>query len=196
MSISLIVNRPDLSSIQLSQPPRSWYALYTSVNQEKLVDERLAQRGIERYLPLYKTVRRRSDRRVSLNLPLFPGYLFVRIHLSEKLRVLEVPRVVRLIGFDSTPLAVSDAEVELLKKGLSTACHVQPCTYLSKGCWVRVLKGPFSGQEGILLKRKQGFRVVLSMHMIMRSFTLEVGEEDVERIPAPENVRAALGNAI
>jgi len=131
---------------------------------------------------LYNTVRRRSDRRVQLSLPLFPGYLFVRIPLLERLRVLEIPRVVRLVGFDATPLAVPDGEIELLQKGLSSAVTTQPCEYLKKGCSVRVLNGPFAGAEGILLKRKQDFRVVISISTIMRSFTVEVGEEDVERI--------------
>ncbi|MFL6437973.1 MAG: transcription termination/antitermination protein NusG [Terriglobales bacterium] len=161
---------------------KNWYAVYTSVNQEKLVAERLNQRGIEHYLPLYETVRRRSDRRVQLSLPLFPGYLFVRIPLLERLKVLEVPRVVRLVGFDATPLAVPQGEIELLQKGLSSAVATEPCEYLKKGCSVRVLSGPFAGAEGILLKRKQGFRVVISIATIMRSFTVEVGEEDIERI--------------
>jgi len=161
---------------------KNWFAVYTCVNQEKLVADRLDQRGIEHYLPLYNTVRRRSDRRVQLSLPLFPGYLFVRIPLLERLRVLEIPRVVRLVGFDATPLAVPDGEIELLQKGLSSAVTTQPCEYLKKGCSVRVLNGPFAGAEGILLKRKQDFRVVISISTIMRSFTVEVGEEDVERI--------------
>jgi transcription antitermination factor NusG len=160
----------------------NWYAIYTCVNQEKLVAERLNQRGIEHYLPLYDTVRRRFDRRVQLSLPLFPGYLFVRIPLSEKLRVLEVPRVVRLVGFHATPLIVPDGDIDLLQRGLSSPTKAQPCEYLKKGSRVRILSGPFAGTEGILLKRKQGFRVVISINTIMRSFTVEVGEEDVERI--------------
>lgn len=159
-----------------------WYAVYTRVNQEKNVAERFARRAIEFFLPLYETVRRRSDRRVRLELPLFPGYLFVRIPLVERLRVVEVPQVVRLVGFDSTPLAVPNEEIELLRRGLCSKVGAEPCSYLKKGCRVRVVNGPFAGAEGVLAKRMQGFRLVISIDTIMRSFMVEVGEEDVERI--------------
>jgi transcription antitermination factor NusG len=186
MSSSLASYQQTFEIVPTIWSERNWYAVYTCVNQEKLVAERLHQRGIEHYLPLYDTVRRRSGRRVQLSLPLFPGYLFVRIPLLERLKVLEVPRVVRLVGFDTTPLAVPDGEIQLLQKGLSSAVKTEPCEYLKKGCSVRVLNGPFSGAEGILLKRKQGFRVVISIATIMRSFTVEVGEEDIERIVSPK----------
>ncbi len=187
MFMSVITATPETEVTEPRQACRKWYAVYTSVNQEKIVAQRLAQLGIERYLPLYNTVRQRSDRRVNLSRPLFPGYLFVRIPLTERLTVLDVPRVVRLICFNSIPLPVPDEEIELLKKGLSGPSEIQPCSYLSKGCRVRIIRGPFLGAEGILLNRKQSFRVVLSMATIMQSFTLELGEEEVERISAPRS---------
>jgi transcription antitermination factor NusG len=171
-----------LATITDYHSENNWYAVYTRVNQEKNVAERLAQRDIDFFLPLYDTVRRRSDRRVKLSLPLFPGYLFVRIPLVERLRVIEVPQVVRLVSFDGAPLAVPNEEIELLRRGLSSLAGAEPCVYLKKGCRVRVIAGPFAGAEGVLAKRAHGFRLVISIDAIMRSFMVEVGEEDVERI--------------
>ena len=187
MSSELITTTQNRRVFPVRHAEPSWYALYTCANQEKLVSRRLEQRGIENYLPVYETIRRRSDRRVKLSLPLFPGYLFVRIRLAERLRVVEVPRVVRLVGSDAVPLVVQDREIELLQKGLCVQTHAEPCTYLKKGCQVRILHGPFAGTEGVLLKRRQGFRVVISIDTIMRSFTVEVGEEDVERIASRQD---------
>jgi transcription antitermination factor NusG len=156
-----------------------WYAAYTCVNQEKQVADGLRFRGIETFLPLYRTVRRRTDRRVVLHLPLFPGYLFVRIQLSERLRVLELPRVVRLVGSGPLPSAIPTHQIEALQTGASNGI-AKPCDHLGRGSRVRVITGPFSGLEGILQRRRGDLRVVISVELIARSFSIEVGEEDVE----------------
>lgn len=165
-----------------SVPIPSWYAIYTCVNQEKQVAERLQGRGIEFYLPLYRSMRRRSDRRVALALPLFPGYLFVHIPFSQRLRVLEIPSVVRLVGFQSRPVALPQEEMDVLRHGLSGQVCAAPCRYLTTGCRVRVVNGPFEGAEGILLNAKRAPRIVISIRLIERAFTVEVGQYDLERL--------------
>src|SRR5215470_15040410 len=80
-----------------------WYAAYTCASHEKRVAGELGARDVEHFLPLYTSVRRRKDRRVNLELPLFPGYVFVRLALSDRLRVLQIPSVVRLVGFGGLP---------------------------------------------------------------------------------------------
>ena len=86
-----------------------WYALYTWANHEKSIARQLEVRSIESFLPLYEKVSRWKDRRVKLRLPLFSGYVFVRMALQEKLRVLQIPGAVRLVGFNGVPAALSDA---------------------------------------------------------------------------------------
>ena len=157
-----------------------WYALYTCVNQEKQVAVRLERQGIEFYLPLYRTLRRRSDRRVVLSLPLFPGYLFVHVSWRERRRVMETPRVVRMIGNGSLPRPVDDEEIETLRRGLSGQVQAEPWRYLTAGRKVRVVNGPFQGFEGILVQRRQGRRLAVTLRAIMRSFLIEVGEADLE----------------
>src|ERR1041385_7197715 len=149
-----------------------WYAAYTRVNQERQVAERLDGRGVRFYLPIYKTTRRRSDRRVTLSLPLFSGYLFVHIPLADRLQVLEVPNVVRLVGGQKYPVALPDEEIDLLRRGLSGEVLAEPCRYLTTGCRVRVVNGPFEGVKGILAGRSRNSRVVISVEAIMRSFTI------------------------
>jgi transcription antitermination factor NusG len=170
----------ELVSADWNEP--NWYAISTRVNQEKQVAERLDRRGIKFCLPLYKTVRRRSDRRVALSLPLFPGYLFVHVPLAERLHVLEVPSVVRLVGSQKHPSALPNQEIDLLRRGLSGQVHAEPCRYLTTGCRVRVVNGPFEGVEGILISRARNLRVVISIEVITRSFTVEVNQYDLERI--------------
>src|SRR5258708_10402477 len=92
-----------------------WFAAYTSPRHEKHVSQQMERRGIQNFLPLYKLVRRWKDRRKELELPIFPGYLFVRMALRERVSVLQVPGVVQLISFQGRPAPVPDSDIEMLQ---------------------------------------------------------------------------------
>ena len=157
----------------------SWYAAYTSANHEKRVAEQFGRKEIEHFLPLYEAVHRWKDRRVRLQLPLFPGYVFVRLPLSEKLKVLQVPGVSRLVGFGDRPVALPEEEIEGLRIGMRRDVKMEPHPYLSQGRRVRIIKGPLTGMEGILLRKRANLRLVLSIELIMRSIVVDVDSMDV-----------------
>lgn len=167
-----------------------WYAAYTCANHEKRVAEHLAGRGVEYFLPLYEAVHRWKDRRVRLKLPLFPGYVFVRLPLAERLRVLQAPGVARLVGFGDTPTPLADAEIEALRKGLQVQIPMQPHPYVGEGQKLRILRGPLAGMEGTLLRRKGSLRLVLSIDLIMRSVVVDVDAEDICPIDSRDLWRA------
>lgn len=157
-----------------------WYAAYTCANHEKQVAAQLRERSVEHFLPLYDTVHRWKDRRVRLQLPLFPGYVFVRLALRDRLNVLQVPSVARLVGFGGGfPAALPETEIETLRAGLCGGLRAQPHPYLSVGRRVRIVNGPLAGMEGILLRRKGNLRVVLSLDLIMRSIAVEADLADL-----------------
>ena len=157
-----------------------WYAAYTCANHEKRVREQLEQRSVESFLPLYETVRRWKDRRMRLQLPLFPGYIFIRMALGDRLLVLKVPSVVRLVGFNGQLAALSNAEIDGLKKGLDYGVRAEPHPFLTTGRRVRIKAGPLEGREGILIRRKGSLRVVLSVELIQRSIVVDVDVADVQ----------------
>jgi len=159
---------------------RRWYAAYTCPRHEKRVAEQLQQRAIESFLPLYESVRPWKDRRVRLQFPLFPSYVFVRIALVDRLRVLQVPSVVRLVGFNGLPTALPDREIEALRKGLADRKQLEPHPYLTVGRQVRIRSGPFRGLEGILIRKKGTWRVLVSIHLIQRSVLLDVDAASLE----------------
>jgi transcription antitermination factor NusG len=171
-----------LAVLPNAQTETHWFAAYTSANREKPVAEQLGVRSVEYYLPVYCSVRRWKDRRVTLQRPLFPGYIFVRLALRDRLRVLQVPGVARLVGFGGTPAVLPDSEIESLRSVLEGGVHVEPHPYLRVGRRVRVESGPMAGMQGILLKRKGRFRVVLSIELIQRSIALEIDECDVQPV--------------
>jgi transcription antitermination factor NusG len=159
-----------------------WYAAYTCANHEKRVASEIQARDVEHFLPVYGSVRRWKDRRVTLELPLFPGYVFVRLALCDRLRVLQIPSVVRLVGFNAQPAALPDEEIEILRSGLSRSLHAEPHPFLTVGRRVRITGGPFAGLEGILKRKKGNLRVIVSLELIQRSVAVDVDIADV--VPA------------
>lgn len=160
-----------------------WYAAYTCAQHEKRVAEQFTQRALESFLPQYESVRQWKDRKVKLKLPLFPGYVFVRLALRDRLRVLETPSVVRLVGFNGHPVALPDKEMEGLQVCVATQMATEPHAYLTVGRRVRIKSGPLEGLEGVLVRKKNGLRVVLSLGLIARSAAVEVDARDIERVP-------------
>lgn len=168
---------PELASVF---DERRWYAAYTCANHEKQVAAQMVDRGIEHFLPLYETVHRWRDRRVHLHLPLFPGYVFVRLPLRDRLRVLQVASVVRLVGFGGgRPIALPEDEIETLRNGLAGAHNAQPHPFLTTGRRVRIVNGPLVGMEGILRRRKGNCRVVICVDLIMQAISVEADVADV-----------------
>ena len=156
-----------------------WYAAYTCAQHEKRVAAELGMREVEHFLPLYSSVRRWKDRRVTLELPLFPGYVFVRLALRERLRVVQIPSVVRLVGFNGLPTALPDEEMEILRTGICQSLRAEPHPFLTVGRRVRIIRGPFAGLEGVVKRKKSGMRVVVSLELIQRSVAVDVDAADV-----------------
>ena len=168
-----------------SQCEPRWYAAYTCANHERRVSEQLGLREVEHFLPTYCSVRRWKDRRVTLDLPLFPGYVFVRMGLRERLRVMQVPGVAQLVGFDGTPAAIPEEEIDALRKSLGRGVGVEPHPFLTAGRRVRLKSGPLAGVEGVLVRRKGNFRVVISIELIQRSVAVDADVADIEAAPSP-----------
>ena len=160
----------------------SWYAVYTQANHEKKAAAEISRRGVESFLPLYRAARRWSDRRIELEMPLFRGYVFVHLALSDRLRVLQVPGVVRLVGFGGFPAPLPDDQMNTLRSGLKGCMCAQPHPYLTVGRSVRLKSGPLAGMQGILLRRKGKFRVVISLELIQRAVVVDADSADVEPV--------------
>jgi len=157
-----------------------WYAAYTWVHHEKRVARHLAERDVDCFLPLYRSLRRWKDRRKELDLALFPGYIFVRMALRDRLQVLQLPSVVHLVKFRGLPVQLPANETETLRRGLTNEVSVAPHPYLKIGRRVGIVHGPLVGTEGILSRKKDQFRVVLSVDLIMRSVAIEVEAAKIE----------------
>jgi transcription antitermination factor NusG len=170
-----------------------WFALYTTARHEKRVAQHLSQRKIECYLPLYRSERKWSDgSRVTLELPLFPGYLFIHIRRNERVNVLSVPGALAVVGgTGGEPAALPDATIDTLRTGLQFA-RVHPHRLVTAGQRVRIRTGALAGLEGVVVRSKNSCRVVLTLEHIMQSYAVEVGVDDLEPVTGSAIPGAAL----
>jgi transcription antitermination factor NusG len=158
----------------------NWYAAYTSANHEKRVADQLRERCVDYFLPLYECERRWKDRRVKLQTPLFSGYLFVRIALRERLRVLQIPGVVHLVGFGGHPASLPQEDLQAIQDCLSQGLQVEPHPYLRVGRRMQVKSGPLQGLEGVVVRRKNRSRFVLSFDLLQRAIAIEMNAMDLQ----------------
>jgi transcription antitermination factor NusG len=161
---------------------RRWFATFTLPQNEKSVLKQLDLRNVESFLPTYETVRVWKNRqRKKVTLPLFPTYLFVRIHRSERGKVLQCPGVLHIVGNHKEPLPLADAEVELLRSGICRR-KVEPYRDLVIGDKVRIKSGIMQGVQGTLVRRSSSLRFVLTIQMINQHAAIEVNAEDMEPV--------------
>ncbi len=178
---SLEINSPFCAVLETSAP---WFALYTTARHEKHVSEILAHRQIETFLPLYRTTRQwKKSRPVDLELPLFPTYVFARIAQQTRSAVLGTPGVLSIVGSAREPWPLSDSDIETIRLGLQMR-KIEPHPYLTVGERVRIKAGVMAGVEGVLVRKKNDLRVVLSLDAIMRSVAVEVDADDIEPVSA------------
>ncbi|HUK49047.1 MAG TPA: UpxY family transcription antiterminator [Terriglobales bacterium] len=169
---------PNLSPLPVVAA-EEWYAAYTYSRHEKRVAQQLQERGVDHFLPVYRSVRRWKDRKKELELVLFPGYVFVHLELVKRLQVLQLPGVVRFVCFNGQPAALPTEDIEALRNGLSHNVCAEHHPFLNIGRRVKVVYGPLTGAQGILVRRRNNSRLVISIEAIMRSVAVEIDEADV-----------------
>jgi transcription antitermination factor NusG len=154
-----------------------WYALRVRPRWEKVVANALRGKEYDEFLPLYRKRNRWSDRVKEIDVPLFPGYIFCRADLDRHPPLVTTPGVIGIVSFGSSPATISDQEIEAIKAVLDSGNHIEPWSYLPEGQRVRIEGGALTGIEGILLRTKSDWRVVLSVEALYRSFAVEVDRE-------------------
>jgi transcription antitermination factor NusG len=179
----LLSDRPGADCPPEKQLTQKWFAVYTSPRHEKRVGQYLLQKEIEHYVPLYQARRKwRDGSKVTLDLPLFPGYVFVRIDRSERVRVLQVPGVLSIVGGTGhQPASLPDTEIDALRTGLSLR-HAEPYPLLTVGQRARIRSGALAGMVGIVVRQKNSLRVVLTMDLIQQSVVVEVDGAELETL--------------
>jgi transcriptional antiterminator RfaH len=174
------VDALNMRAWQTTPDSPKWYAVFTMARHEKRVFAQCEQRRIEAFLPLYRAKHRWKNRcTVDVELPLFPSYSFVRIDPRTRVQVLQIPGVVWIVSSGRQLQPLPDDYINSLRDGL-LAHRIEPYSEVAVGDWVRITRGPMTGTEGILERRKNALRVILRLGMLDRSVSVEVGASEIE----------------
>lgn len=163
--------------------PLPWFALYVLPRHEKAVDRQLNQIGYQSFLPIYQSRRKWSDRVKSVDLPLFPGYVFCRLDTDRPLKAVSVPGVCSIVRCGPDGGAISDPEIDALRRLTEVGRGLEPWTDLAVGVEVQVEAGPMAGVRGTLMRFRKETRLIVSIKQIERSISVEVDREDVRPVP-------------
>lgn len=159
-----------------------WYALTTRNRHEKKVHERLIQKQVNTYLPLYETIKHWSDRKKRVTEPLFSCYLFVNITLKDRMSVLQTDGAVRLVTFNNVPVPIPPEQIDAIRIMMQEKLKIQHESFLTIGQHVEVMHGPLKGMRGILIQKKGQSRFVIAIDGIRQAISVEIDSELVERI--------------
>ena len=165
-----------------SDSPISWYAIYTRHQHEKTVSRILTSKGFETFLPLYSTAHNWKDRTKLVSLPLFPCYVFLKEGLERRLDLLTTPGIHALVSTAGQPAPIPHADIEAIRRAVESGASVEPHPLLKCGEWVRVKCGPLEGVQGILVRKKNLFRLVLSVEILGKAASVEIDAFLIERL--------------
>jgi transcription antitermination factor NusG len=160
----------------------AWHAVYTRHQHEKTIARILTLKGFETFLPLYQESRRWQDRVKLLSLPLFSCYVFLKSGLERRLDIITTPGIHDFVSTAGRPALIPAVEIEAIRRGVESGAYVEPHPLVNRGEWVRVRSGPLDGIEGILVRKKNVYRLVLSVEMLGKAAAVEVDATQVERI--------------
>jgi transcription antitermination factor NusG len=162
----------------------SWFAVSTRSRQEKIAATMLGHISITSFLPILKQERQWSDRKQMVDLPLFPGYVFVRIASTNELqlRVVKVPGIVDFVRNRTGPVPIGEKEIEAVRAMITHGVECSPFPFLKAGDRVRVVRGALAGMEGKLIRSGTQSKLVISIEMIQRSVAASVTEADIEPV--------------
>lgn len=169
----------------VNTPMLYWYAVHVKSRHEFKVVERLNKTDIDTFCPVVDRLSRWKDRKKIVRFSLFPGYLFVHVRKTYHsiLAVLKTPGVVRLLGVNpEEPHPIPEEQILSLKKIIESNETIDPYPYLKEGQKIRINKGPLTGAEGILVKKSDHHRLVISIDILQRGVSLKIDVSDVEAI--------------
>lgn len=157
----------------------NWYALYTRHQHEKTIALHLDKLGFQVFLPMYREVHQWKDRCKIVDLPLFPSYVLFSGDLNRRIEILNVPGVYFLLNFEGKAAAIPRAELDSVCRALESKLPIEPCPFVKSGERVRVYAGPLAGVEGVVARRRDSLRLILSVETLCRSVAVEVDEAHV-----------------
>jgi len=178
--------------MRMNQNYYRWYALLVRTRFEKMVALHVGKKGFEEYLPMYRTARQWSDRVKQTEVPLFPGYVFCKFDINERLPLLMIPGVMSVVSFGGAPFAIPEPEIRAVQEVVASGLNYEPWPFSSIGQPVQVKFGPLKGLEGLIVEVKKNCHLVISVTLLNRSVSVEIDRDSVAPIRQSAPIRTEL----
>ncbi len=175
------------------KPENDWHAIYTRHQHEKIVAQILSYKGFDVFLPLYSTVHRWKDRDKQLSLPLFPCYVFLNGGMDRRLDIVTTPGMYSFVGTEHGATSIPTAEIDAIRRAVESSVGIEPHPFLKCGDKVRVKSGPLQGVEGFLVRKKNLYRLVLSVELLGQAVALDVDAYRIEKVSSAATGRSVPG---
>jgi transcription antitermination factor NusG len=199
--LRVIENESKMNTETCPDRRNNWFALRVKPRFEKTVATMARNKGYVEFLPLYQCRRRWSDRFQSVEVPLFPGYVFCQINPEFRLPLLTIPGALHFVGIGRIPCPIDDLEIAALQTAMGSGLWAEPWPFLDIGQQVRLEEGPLAGLEGLLVEVRNKHRLIVSVSLLKRSMAVEIDRDWVrpldcnvskyQRSLAPQLVAAA-----
>lgn len=176
---------PTMRELCLNVNKTAWYALMVKHQHERPLESALRHKGFEALAPFYQVRKRWSDRVKTIDLPLFPGYVFCRFPMADRLSVLDTPGISRVVSFNGAPAPVAGDEIEAIRAVITAKVPVRPWPHLKPGDRVRIERGSLQGIEGTLIREKEVLRLVIGIELLQRSVCVEIDADWITPLSAP-----------
>jgi transcription antitermination factor NusG len=164
-----------------------WYALQVTSRQELVIAAQLRLKGFEEFVPLYEVRKRMTNRVKRVSLPIFQGYVFCRIDLTQRVvPVLTTPGIIRIVGAGRSPIPVDESEITSIRRAAGARARLEPHLGITAGRRVRLVQGPLAGCEGVVMAADEGWRLVVSITLLQRSVAVEIESDWVDVIDHDE----------
>lgn len=160
----------------------NWYIFYTYPNYEKKVQKLLSQKNIHCFLPLQRVTRQWSDRKKSIEVPLFPNYIFIKTSAHERHNALKTNGVVKYVSFDGKPVVLPEKDISVIQKLITENIEISTERIFAKGDNIRIINGPFCGLQGYLFEQKGKTRFGLKLESMEHSISIEICSSMIEKI--------------
>lgn len=164
-----------------------WFAVQVKTNHESRSANGIAARGIETFAPCYEEEHKWSDRIKVIERPLFPGYVFVRCGFADRVTIIKVPSVQRVVGLGSIPVTVDEEEIAAVKAAVANGLRRRPQPDLKEGQRIVIKRGPLTGARGILVSSGAGPTFIVSITLLQRAVSIDVDPYWIEGEELPQS---------
>ncbi|KAA0208196.1 MAG: UpxY family transcription antiterminator [Ignavibacteriaceae bacterium] len=167
---------------------RDWLVIRTRPRWEKKVYNQIVKGNINAFLPLITTIKKWSDRKKKVEIPMFNSYIFVNVNKLERQQAIQgTLGAMNYIFYNGRPARVSEQEINSIKISLRSPEKVRiENNLVMKGDYVEITSGPFMGMNGIITEIRGNYKLTVNLYELSMSLNIVINPNEIKKIEKPD----------